>query len=287
MPFESDCSCSCHGQGVYSTCDDDGGCGHLHADHRCGNDVRCKLRTPVRDDDGTPTGAWLAGPITTARGLCDRCTADVEHAINHLTGDVVELTMLIGRTGVGGDVIVSASRELQIPIRVNLAALRTEIDDELQNWAEPVAEKLGVEWDTTTMHRTRMAPRVQRATHLLSRAVSTLLGLGATEHPAWRNGEPVWDHTLDCQDTHFRDGVDGALHLVELHRLAYVAVGRSEYVVRLPQPCPWCNWKALVRRNGHDHVECENCHRHVRRELLDWLAAYLVEAEREREEAVA
>lgn len=287
MPFESECSCSCHGQGVYAECDDDGGCGHLHADHRCGNNVRCKLRTPVRGDDGTPTGEWLAGPITIARGLCERCTADVEHAINHLTGDVVELTMLIGRTGVGGDVIVSASRELQIPIRVNLAALRTEIDDELQNWAEPVAEKLGVEWDTTTMHHTRMAPRVQRAAHLLSRAVSTLLSLPDTEHPAWRNGEPVWDHDLDCQDTHVRDGVDGALHLVELHRLAYVAVGRGEYVVRLPQPCPWCAWKALVRRNGQDHVECENCHRHVRRELLDWLAAYLVEAEREREEAVA
>jgi len=282
VPFESECLCSCHGQGVYGECDDDGGCGHLHVDHRCAKAERCKGRTPVRQDDGTPTGEWLAAQIGTARGLCERCVADVEHAINHLTGDVVELTMLIGRTGFGGEVTVSASPELQIPIRVNLDALRSAIDNELQAWAEPVAEKLNVPWDTTAMYRTRMAPRVQRAAHLLSRAVDTLLDLPDTEHSAWHNGEPVWDFELDCQDVRVRDGIDGALHLVELHRLAYIAVGRGEYVVRLPQPCLWCNWRSLVRRNGEDQVVCEHCHKTVRRELLDWLAKELIKADQER-----
>lgn len=306
------CPCQCHGQGALdATCDIPGGCGSGGCDylgtearndgtgHRCVRGDRCKAKTVVRDEKGAATGYFLPGLITAARGLCERCTSDVTHALNHLTGDVVELTMLVGRFGSGGDIIVTATPELKIPIQVHLEALRAEIDSELQAWAEPVAEALGIEWDTASMSRTRMAPRVQRAAHLLTRAVDTFLALPEVEHPAWENGEPVWDHELGCQDTTVRDGIDGGLHFIELHRRAYAALGRSNPVYRLPTPCPWCDYKSLVRENGGSDVHCEHCHKIIPERHYSWFVSVLVDerqraqregAQREgaqREEAVA
>ena len=294
------CDCRCHGGGPYVSCDVtggyDGGCAHLHTagdnpgddEHRCARGAQCTDRTlirddkgdVVRDDDGKPT--WLAAVIPTARGLCRGCVSDVEHALNHLVGDVVELTNMIARVGMAGEVVVSASPELQIPIDLHVDALRTQIDVELQNWAQPVADRLGMDWPSTTMlARTRLAHRVHRAQHLLVSAVDTLLALPEQEHLAWRDGLPVLDPELNCRDTVLRDGVDGALALIELHRLAYVTLGRTEYKVVLPQPCPFCSWRSsLVRRNGEDFVRCEHCHKVVPEPLLDWLTKYLVEAER-------
>jgi hypothetical protein len=297
----SGCTCVCHGGGPYAVCDVtdgyDGGCGHLHTDtpddvdtqRRCARGTRCADRSPERDPNGKPTGAMLAAPITTDRGLCTGCVRDVTHALGHLTGDVVELTMLLGRVGMSAEVVVSSSPDLQIPIRVNVEALRAQIDSELQAWAEPVAEQLGIEWDTTAVHRTRMGPRVQRAAHLLTRSVDTLLALPPQEHPAWVDGEPAWDIELDCQDTVIRDGVDAGITLIDLHRLAYAALGRTKLVHRLPAPCPWCDRVSLVRHNGSDHVECEHCHRKIDQRHYDWLVAVVLrEQERlrqEREEA--
>jgi hypothetical protein len=240
------CSCVCHAGGPYAVCDVtggyDGGCAHLHtavdnpvdSEHRCARGDQCKDRTlvrdekgdPVRDDAGKPT--WLPAVIPVPRGLCEACVRDVEHALNHLTGDVVEITAKIARVGMAGEVIVSASPELQIPIQVNLDSLRTEIDSELQNWAQPVSDQLGIDWPSTTMlRRTRLAHRVQRAAHLLASAVDTLIALPEQEHLAWRDGLPVVDPELGCQDTIFRDGVTGAIALIELHRLAYATLGRN------------------------------------------------------------
>jgi hypothetical protein len=295
------CECLCH-LGPNYDCDVtggfDGGCGYLHAPavdtaHRCARGDRCAERTPERNEQNEPTGAWLAAPVTVERGLCDGCRRDLEHALNHLVGDVVELTMMIGRVGSTGDVLVSSSPELQIPLQVNVEALRAEIDSELQNWAEPVAEKLGVEWDTEATSRCRMAVRVQRAAHLLTRAVDTLLALPPTEHPAWEQGLPVWDRELGCQEVTVRDGVDAAISLIDLHRRAYVMLGRTKLVHRLSPPCPWCDHKELVRHNGEGHVTCEHCHRIIEEKHYDWFAAVLIReeerlrADRQAEEAAA
>lgn len=280
------CPCDCHGHGVYGVCDIGGGCGHLHEDteRHCARADRCADRSPERDEAGKHTGEWIPATITTDRGLCAACVRDVEHALNHLTGDVVELTMILGRAGAPGDVLVSTTPELPIPIRVSIEALRAEIDTELQAWAEPVAEALGIDWDTNAMGRTRMGPRVQRAAQLLGRAVDTLIGLAPQEHSAWINGEPAWDHDLDCQDTRSRDGVDAALDFIDLHRRAYAALGRTSLVHRLPTPCPWCDQLTLVRYNGADQVECETCHRHIEEMHYSWFVAVLV---REQQRAAA
>lgn len=272
------CPCRCH-DGLYAACDIDGGCGSVGCDYgagsrpqdrRCARGEHCALRRPERDEDGTPTGAWLAAQIDTERGLCAGCVDLVQDALNHLTLDYVELTTLLGHSDNGAlEVKVGGSSDLQVPVRLGVAALCAEIDDELQNWAEPVAEILGVGWDTWAMGNSRPGPRVERAVNLLKTAVDTLLGLGDQEHPAWRDGEPTWapEFLPDLvQDTVIRDGVAGAVALLNLHRRAFATALRTECVQRFnPQRCTRCGLPALVRRNGEDCVVCQNC-----REVTPW-----------------
>jgi hypothetical protein len=287
------CSCACHGA-YAAACDIEGGCGSVGCDYgadpepsarRCARGEYCAYKEPVRDADGRHTGSWLPARIPTERGVCETCVRVVTDALNHLTGDVVELTMLIGRVGVGGEVVVMATPDLKIPIQVNLEALRAEIDSELQSWAEPVAEALGVEWDTTAMAHTRLAVRAQRAARLLANAVDTLLALPEQEHPAWEDGEPKEDpDEPGVQATTIRDGVEGALALLHLHRLAYAAAGRTEYRERIVLPCTRCGLRTLVRRNGEDHVECDNCHERTPWEKIPFLCRVLIDCERALEE---
>lgn len=280
------CSCPCACHSTYDgACSIPGGCGSVGCDYaahsgaserRCGRGDHCQDREPQRDVDGRHTGTWLPRRIDTARGLCDTCTRTVTYALHHLTGDVVELTMLMARPTINMGLLVASSPELPVPIRLGLEALRAEIDSELQAWAEPVAEVLGVDWNTSAMQRSRLAVRVQRAAHLLANAPDVLLALGEQEHPAWADGEPVWDHNLGCQDTTIRDGVAGALDLLNLHRRAYAAAGRTKLVHRLPTPCPWCDYLTLIRHNGADEVTCENCHKVIEEKHYSWFVAVLV-----------
>lgn len=258
------CDCPCHGHNA-DVCDVDNGCGAqpqvcpIHAAHRCARLGQCGEKEPHRNDQGKIV-AWLPARIQPVRGLCDTCTRGVGYTLGHLVGDVVELTTLIGRGAATSDTHVSSSRELPVPIRLGVEALRAEIDSELQAWAEPVAEALGIEWDTSAMAHARLAVRAQRAANLLAVSVSTLLALPDQEHPAWEYGEPVWDPVFlpeQVQDTVVRDGVAGALALVALHGRAYATAGRTKLVHQLPTPCPWCDYRTLVRHNGANHVECE------------------------------
>jgi len=283
------CTCDCHGQGIYGTCSIEGGCGSVGCgrddERRCAAGHDCGDRYPERDESGKTTGLWLPRQITVDRGLCPACTRNVTYALGHLTLDVVELSMLIGSGDVIAETVVASSPDPTVPIRLALEALRAEIDTELQAWAEPVAEKLNVPWDTSMMGRTRIGPRVQRATQLLLRAVDTLIALPEQEHSAWANGEPVWDFTLDCQDVETRDGIAAGLGFIDLHRRCYSALGRTKLVHRLPTPCPWCDRPTLIRNNGADWVECENCHRQIEEKYYSWFVQVLVrEEERHRAE---
>jgi hypothetical protein len=286
-----ECECSCYGHDA-EVCDVENGCGSqpevcpIHAAHRCARLRNCGEKVPYRDDQGKVL-AWLPARITPVRGLCEWCTRGVGHTLGHLVTDVVELTTLIGHgNGATDDDHVSSSRELPVPIRLGVEALRAEIDAELQAWAEPVAEVLGIEWDTAAMARTRLAVRAQRAANLLAVSVSTLLALPDQEHPAWERGEPRWDRDLDMQDTVVRDGVTGALALVDLHRRAYVTAGRTKLVHRLPTPCPWCDQRTLVRHNGASQVECETwgCKgaEGIEEKYYSWFVQVLVHEEQRR-----
>lgn len=258
-------------------------------ERRCASGERCQDREPERDVDGRRTGAWLPRQIDRDRGLCDACARNVSYALNHLPGDIVELTMKLARVDMASE-LVSASPELLVPIRLDIDALRTEIDTELQNWAEPVAERLGITWDTAAMGRSRQAVRVQRAAQLLAKRTDVLLDLPSQEHSAWDNGEPVWDPDFwpeRVQETIIRDGIDGGLALLRLHRRAYHALGRTEYVQQVALPCPRCGLRALIRHNGEDSVICENCYERTPWERIPFLCRVLIDCERALDEGVA
>lgn len=282
--------CDCHSHGGDYPCSVPGGCGHLHA-----------------EKDG-----WLGAQILTRDGLCRICTDHVSQAIRHLPLDVAELTVLMAANGASSNTgKIRSTPTPPIPIRVGIEALRAEIDDELQCWAEPVAERLGIDWDTDARHHSRLGHRVQAAARLLAAAVPTLLVLGAQEQPAWTaDGRPALSVDLESDPgpaawailerdmtwpyrpiraTSVRSGIDGALHLMELHRQVFAAAGRTKLVHRLTGPCPWCGQRTLTRENGASQVVCESgrCRgREVPERYYDWLAA-VVAAEEKRQKAAA
>lgn len=283
------CPCRCH-DSLYAACSIEGGCGSVGCsylsdspldlvrgalgpvagepdgpagddpeakhDRRCARRARCANWTwerPNEQDRGERVGKLLTCP----RGLCDGCTEHVRQAVIHLPGDVVELTMLLGRTDMVAETQVSGSSDLIVPIRVGVDALRTEIDDEVQFWAEVLADHLGREWDTEEARRSRQAVRVQRAAHLIALSVPALVALEPVERSVWTaDGMPLLDED-DVQDVELVDGLAGALRLLDLHGRAYATAGRTKLVHRLPVPCPWCDHMTLVRENGAAEVSCE------------------------------
>lgn len=225
---DSSCSCACHGQSALDRrCDLDGGCGHLHPE--------------APDFEG--------GPILSESGLCEACTARVSRALAELPLDYVELNLLLGsgESGIFSDMVLF-SRELQVPIRVSVEALQASMAHETQAWAEPVAERLGIDWDTDRTSMCRPGFTLQRAAGLLTNGLGTLLGLPAQEYRHHSSGEWVE-----------RDGIAGALELLHLHELTRFAAGKTKLVHKLPTPCPQCEREALCRHNGTEHVVCEGC----------------------------
>lgn len=228
-PATPECDCDCHGMaGAYAACSYDEGCGHLHADE---------------------TTELRGGAILTPEGLCEGCTRRVASALAELPTDYVELNLLLasGESGIFSD-MVTGTRELPIPIRVSVEALQASIVHETQAWAEPVAERLGVDWDTARVAHCRPGHTLQRASQLLANAVGTLLALPAQEYRHHSTGE--W---------HELDGIDGAIELLRLHDLVRFVAGKTKLVHRLPAPCPRCERMSLVRHNGSEVVQCEGC----------------------------
>ena len=278
------CPCDCHGAGTFGTCSIAGGCGSLPEgcpivnarERRCARGRYCALVTPERNEKHEPTGVLLAAPIERERGLCKACTSRVERAVAELPEDALILTMMLGDTHGVSEVYVSTSLELSAPLSLALQALRDEIDTELQYWAEPVAEQLGIDWDTYWINRGPVIPRIIRGADLLHGAMSTLLALPEQDHPTWRDGEKVLDPVLGCRETITRDGIEGALALLDLHRRAYSVTGRKKLVIHVDAPCPICSRRAMVREDGGDHAECENCGKTIPEELYDWLVAEMV-----------
>lgn len=203
--------------------------------------------------------------------MCPDCVLDVERQIRRLPKDVDELTELIAATGSSTDAKVAGSRDLQVPIRLSIEALRAEIDFELQFWAEV----LGME----TQASCRLEYRVAKAAGFLVPRVDTLLQLGPQERSAWTpDGEPLRDWWGN-REVIERTGIEGALRLIELHHRVRRAAGRTRLVHRLTPACPWCDQRALVRHNGSDVVECEGCGKEIEERYYSWFVCYLVEQE--------
>lgn len=224
------CPCQCHGQSALdAVCDIEGGCGSTQ--------------------DPTAPPVFEGGPILSVVGLCEGCTTRVDRALPELPLDYTELNLLLasGQTGIVSDVVMG-SQELQVPMRVSIEALQATMLHEVQAWAEPLAELLGIAWDTAGARHSRRGWVLQRAVRLLSGALPKFLALPRQEYRYARDAEWI-----------VRDGIDGACELVRIHEMVRFASGKTKLTHQLPSPCPRCEHMTLVRHNGTEHVTCETC----------------------------
>jgi hypothetical protein len=182
--------------------------------------------------------------------LCDRCVSVVSAATARLVADYVSLYVAqrTGRRPAVGE-LVSSSRELPVPISLSFTTLAEQIMCEATTFAEPLAERLGIEWSPVG----RPGFQLQRSVDLLASSTAVLVQLSTFAARLW--GDQGWFAVVEL------DGVDAGLRLLSLHRAAQAALGLTRAVVELPALCPSCGTGQLVRVAGSDGVSCQRCGR--------------------------
>jgi hypothetical protein len=222
--------CECH-NGPNYPCSVPGGCGHLHK----------------------PVPAKVGGKIVAPDGLCPTCTRVAAHAITGLPQDYVDLTYALQHGSTGLAEIVTATKDPPAPLRVSIAAHRAELVRVAATWAEPVADRLNVDWDSNQMDRhARPGYVLQRAARLLALNMSVLLALRDVEIRVWADDGRYSSYEPS-------DGITAALELLELHHLSRAVLGQTKLVHHLPAPCPNCDRMTLVRDDGDEFVHCAHC----------------------------
>jgi hypothetical protein len=160
--------------------------------------------------------------------------------------------------------IVSFSKELPVPISLTFTTLADQIEIETTAFAEPVAEKLGIDWDKVITPRKihnfmqYTDPKyagpiiLQKAARLLADATDILIKLPVWTYRLW--GEHGWTE-VDA------DGVSAALTLLDLHQATRATLGLTRAVSTLQAKCPYCETYTLVRVAGDDLIRCQLCSR--------------------------
>jgi len=216
--------------------------------HRCYRGPRCArwLRHP-------DTGARLGAEINADRGLCGTCACHLTDVLGDLPRDYAELHRILARVARPGADVVTGTRDLPIPVRADVEALMAEIVHEAVCWAESTSDVLGIVLDTQVTRDSRPGVALQRAARILTRAVPVFLALRDVEHA---------EHAglVDGVATVLtRDGLDGAVVLLDLHHRVRAVTGQTRLINRLPTPCPRCEYLALERADGDDVIECRAC----------------------------
>lgn len=223
---------------------------------RCRRASQCVKSVPDPDRAGKFIGVLLCNP-----GICKACTTHVHDAIGYLSADYQELNSLIAAGSGQSEEFVTGSRELKVPIRLGVEALRQQIDYELTFWSIRTSDSY---WP---LDRLNSLPdyRVARAAEYLQHNLDKLLALREIPHLVWDiDGRPV-PNKADMQS-----GIDGALCLLELHYRVKRVAGRTALVHRLSLACPYCHRVSLVRENGSDVTSCENCYRRLMPDEYSW-----------------
>lgn len=256
-----DCGvCACHGQGsTYATCSIPGGCGHLHRDEpsqRCHRQQRCadaRSRT-THDENGDPHRTRVPAWAVTPGGLCRICEQFTHRAIGQLPADYAELSALLGKVTVLLESSTGGTRELLVPIRLNVEVLAGEILDELERWAEIVAADRGAWYvpSGTREDRLRVAAEqiIERFDRFLALPPIQQLRLDPTAECLSGKDGAVFS---------MESGLDAAERLMALHTQAQEVAGRGGRPQRLWAPCPDCGLLALEHQEGADHVDCRHC----------------------------
>lgn len=235
------CDCNCH-LGPHYACSIEGGCGHLH------------------HDEATIVGALIDDP----HGLCATCGLVIADGIADLPHDYVSLRIAQyrGLSPAVGE-LVSFSKDLPIPISLTFATLADQIEVTTTAFAEPVAEKLGMDWDRATtplrVSRYGAPPKyigpviLGKSARLLTNAFDTLVSIPIWEYRLW--GQDGWE-TVDI------DGVGAALMLLDLHHATRATLGLTRAMTTMQAECPYCETQSLVKQSGRDLIQCQLCGRH-------------------------
>jgi hypothetical protein len=126
----------------------------------------------------------------------------------------------------------------------------------------------------------RLGFRVKVSCMVLRANLPTLLALGPTEYRArslgtnraeGRPDELVTRYGDDCWTT--RDGIEGALLLLQLHRKAWSTAKRHTAPLPTFVKCPNCRQFAVRRYPGDTHGRCMVCRHPVSEQHLDVLRA--------------
>lgn len=247
-----------------------------------GTEPRC-VRGDRCADAELVGGVKVGGTTNTETGLCVTCTTHVARAIEALPEGYVGLALALGKSGSADGELVSSSRELPVPVRLEVEALQRELVDEVEVWAEAVAGVLDVRWDTQASRDSRAGRVLTRGCALLANHMPVLLALRDFEYLAWVPGR-LLEQSVKCVGGHWtaeggictedhwkpvwqdgyrepvtRDGVSAALGLLALHHRVRKAVGIDRLVRRLREPCPHCRVAGLTHADGADVVDCRQC----------------------------
>ena len=264
--YAETCPCSCHGGGMDAPCDWDGGCAYLHNvqvnpddphARRCARKGNCpgyeRHDTGEADNDGNKAIIRIGAPLQVARGLCATCRDITGHVIAGLEQDFWKLYAELGATqsaALNSDVVRS-SRD--IPIRANVRDIAARIVDLAVTWAEPIAERAGIDWDAAlVLDHMRPHAALAKAVGVLRWHVERLIDHEPIE---------VRDHGDYGYSTFTEtDGIDAAVELCELHQRTEAILGLTDIRHHLPADCPNCDCRTMFRDNGADHVYCARCY---------------------------
>lgn len=236
---------------------------------RCRAGRRCAEGDNVYDPD-TRERVDRLGKILYKPGLCDACTRSVSYALANLPGDVGELSELLEpatRIRYRDPDMPSQPHVMTappLPLRSDVFDLQHLIDYEATMWAESVADHANLAWDSKATERSTQLHRVTKACRLLKTNLAAFVALPPQEHRARslavrRDHGHDPDHATRNRDDYWtiRDGIQGALRLVELHERATRYAGRHPDTTITP--CPTCHRRTLYREHRLNKVLCRYC----------------------------
>jgi hypothetical protein len=223
----------------------------------------------VHNPDGSTSRARIPARATEPGLLCRMDTTMTRAAIEQMPMDYLELGTLLGKT-VTIDLPTSGTRELPVPIRLGVDMFADLILDELERWAEVVAENAGF-WYYPSGGR---HDRVRCAAGWLIGRYERLLKLPATWHQRLDPTNPCVSG-VDSVTYTLEAGIDGALRLLALHEQTVGIAGRTRRAERLHSFCPRCHLLALEHDEGSSHVDCRRCKYRMTLDDYDKLAGAL------------
>lgn len=172
-------------------------------------------------------------PAITGQGICERCRGRVHRDLLAAPLLYTHLHLSLPALAANDDDRVSGTPTPPTPLRPILLDAMTQLAETLAVWHHAVAEVCRL------THLPSARSRTVREGWLVDRTVRVLAGrveVACATAPDLA--------ALFARDLHYGRRLIGVTPLVH----------------RLVAPCPECDMRALVRRDGADIVYCRNCH---------------------------